>query len=393
MNNFFVVTSLGGVVEEASDGAVPVGTTLASAFARDSRPKLMQLLLDGRSGAVCALLETATGEAVEAYCCADEERLLLVAGNTPDDVRECCDRIETLPQIGGLAKKIFASIETDGRSIDMWAELARVNNELATAHRQLARSNAELRWLNEQKNQLLGMAAHDLRNPLAAVLAYSAFLLEDAAVLSADHLDMVTRIRLSAETMLELVEDVLDFSAIESGVVRLEPVELSVDALLSDVIEGCRFVAARKDVPIAKAIDPDTPKIVADRRKLGQVLNNLVTNAIKFSHRKAHIKVTAGPTDDRGVWISVTDYGVGMDSAQIEKLFKPFAQGGPRPTGGESSTGLGLAIVSRIVSAHGGTIEVQSRKGAGSTFTIVLPANRSLTTGSDAASDALHANA
>ncbi|MFZ2490160.1 MAG: HAMP domain-containing sensor histidine kinase, partial [Thermoanaerobaculia bacterium] len=392
-NDFFVVTSLGGVVEEASDDAAAPGTTLASAFARDSRPKLMQLLLDGRSGPVGALLVTAAGETVEAYCCADDARLLLVAGTTPDDVRACCDRIDTLPQIGSLAKMILASIETDGRSIDMWAELARVNNELATAHRQLARSNAELRWLNEQKNQLLGMAAHDLRNPLAAVLAYSAFLLEDAAVLSADHLDMVTTIRLSAETMLELVEDVLDFSAIESGVVRLELVELSVDALLSDVIEGCRFVAARKDTPIAKAVDPDTPKIVADRRKMGQVLNNLVTNAIKFSHRKAHIKVTAGPTDDGGVWMSVTDFGVGMDSDEIAKLFKPFARVGPIPTGDESSTGLGLAIVSRIVSAHGGKIEVQSRQGSGSTFTVVLPGNRSLTTGADAASNAPHANA
>lgn len=393
MSRFFVVTSLSGVVEEASDAAFTPGTPLASAFPRDSRPKLMQLVLDARNSVSSSLLQTMADETVEAYCCADDARLLLVAGSTPDDVRQCCERIDTPPQLGALARRIAASLEAGGQSVDMWAELARVNNELATAHRQLARSNAELRWLNEQKNQLLGMAAHDLRNPLAAVLACSGFLLDDRDVLSADHVDLVTSIRQSAETMLALVEDVLDFSAIESGVVRLEPVELSVDALLSEVIEGCRFVAARKDVPIVKAVDPDTPKVVGDRRKLGQVLYNLVTNAIKFSHRKAHVLVTAGPTDDRGVWISVTDHGVGMKSEEIAKLFKPFARVGPTPTGDETSTGLGLAIVSRIVSAHGGTIDVQSRPGGGSTFTVVLPAKGDPGAGADARRGVTRANA
>lgn len=374
MKGFFVVASLDGVVEEASDAEFRTGTPLATSFARDSRPKLMQLVVDGRSSVASALLQTLDQETVEAYCCSDSERLLLIAGTTSDDVRQCCERIDGPPERVALARRIWTSVDPGGQSVDMWSELARVNNELATAHRQLARSNAELRWLNEQKNQLLGMAAHDLRNPLAAVLAFSGFLLDDRDDLSADHVELATSIRQSAETMLALVEDVLDFSAIESGVVRLELVDLSVDTLLSDVVEGCRFVATRKEVVIAKAVDPTVPTIVGDRRKLAQVLYNLLTNAIKFSHRNASVRVTAGPTDEGGVWIAVTDQGVGMTSEEIGRLFKPFGRVGPAPTGGETSTGLGLAIVSRIVSAHGGTIEVQSRPGAGSTFTVVLPA-------------------
>ncbi|HEX7708197.1 MAG TPA: HAMP domain-containing sensor histidine kinase, partial [Thermoanaerobaculia bacterium] len=248
-----------------------------------------------------------------------------------------------------------------------------VNNDLATAQRQLAKRNAELRWLNEQKNELLGMAAHDLRNPLAAVIAYSEFILEEEVNLSTEQSNMLRRIQVNGEAMLGIVEDVLDFSAIESGTVRLDPVEVALGDLLNDVVESSGLIADKKNIRIVLAVDRDLPPVLADRRKLIQVIDNLISNAIKFSHPGSSVTVAAGSEPGSGVWISVTDRGLGMSPEQLERLFKPFGRVGVQATGGEKSTGLGLAIARRIIEAHRGRIEVESLAGEGTTFTVVMP--------------------
>lgn len=365
-----------GVIVSAyrSDDMTP-GTSLAMAVARDSRERLLQILADGKLSEQHSILQMAGGETLEVHCAGEDEKILVVAAPTAADVRQRCEELFDQPDCGSLARRIATTSVPDELTIDLWQEVARVNNDLATAQRQLARTNGQLRWLNEQKNQLLGMAAHDLRNPLAVVMAYSDFLLEDEAQFSADQSGMLRRIRVSVETMLAMVEDVLDFSAIESGTVRLDPVELTLGELVSEVEESNKLVAEKKEIRIVSVVDRDIPRVRVDRRKLSQVLNNLMTNAIKFSHTGSSVTLAASFDPEAGIRISVTDRGLGMSPEQKERLFKPFGHVGVEATAGEKSTGLGLAIARRIVEAHQGRIEVESVEGKGTMFTVVLPAS------------------
>lgn len=371
---FAVLCGPDGIVLSNYGGDEPaVGTSLAVAVARESRQRLLQILADARLSEQHSIIETGDGATVEVHCAAEDGRLLVVAALNAGEVRRRCEELFDEPLAGPLARRIAATSVPDELTIDLWQQLARVNNDLATAQRQLARNNAELRWLNEQKNQLLGMAAHDLRNPLAAVIAYTEFLREDEAQFTADQRSMLRRISANVETMLEMVEDVVDFSAVESGTVRLDLVEVTLRELVSDVVENNLLVAEKKDIRIAWAVHPDVPQISADRRKLAQVLNNIVNNAIKFSHRGSAVDLDAGFDPEAGIRIAVVDRGLGMSPEQREQLFKPFGRVGVQATAGEKSTGLGLAIARRIVEAHQGRIEVESVQGEGTTFTVVLP--------------------
>lgn len=372
---FSVLCSPAGIVT-ATFGTtmLETGSALVLAAAKDSRERLLQILADARQAEQHSILSTAGGATVEIHCASDGIRTLVIAAHDPAEVRSRCGELFDDPVAGPLARRIVSTAAPDELTLDLWSELAHVNNELATAQRSLAKSNAELRWLNEQKNQLLGMAAHDLRNPLAAVLGYAAFVLEDEQRLSPDQRGLMRRIVANARLMLAIVEDALDFSAIESGTVRLDVSEFSIDEFLAEAAETSEPLAHRKDIHIVTASDREMPPARADRAKLAQVINNLVTNAVKFSHSGSTVTLAAGPEPEGGIWFSVTDRGLGMSPEQTARLFQPFARVGVQPTGGEKSTGLGLAIVRRIVEAHRGRVEVESAPGQGTTFTVVLPA-------------------
>lgn len=348
-------------------------TALSKFIAPDSRERLQLLIQQSSGGASHSILQTAAGVTLEVHFASEAGRVLVLGAATPAGIRDRCAALQHEAGVEVLARRILEGATPDTLTIDLWSELARVNNELATAHRQLAKNNAELRWMNEQKNQLLGMAAHDLRNPLAAVLGYSFFVLASPATLTPEQERMLRRIRVNVETMLAMVEDVLDFSAIESGTVRLDPAELVLEELVHDVVETNFAIAEAKQIRIGTMVDSGMPPIVGDRRKLTQVVNNLVTNAIKFSHPDSEVTIAAGLDAKVGVRLSVSDRGLGMTTEQKARLFEPFAKIGVEATAGEKSTGLGLAIVRRIVEAHRGRVEVESEAGRGTTFTVVLP--------------------
>lgn len=373
-SGFSVLCSPAGLVTATfGTTTIDVGTALVQAAAQDSRERLLQILADARQTEQHSILSTADGNTVEIHCASDGVQTLVIAGNDPSEVRSRCGELSGDPVAGPLARRIIGTAAPDELTLGLWSELAHLNNELATAQRKLAKSNAELRWLNEQKNQLLGMAAHDLRNPLAAVLGYAAFVLEDEQRLSPDQRGLMRRIVANARLMLAIVEDALDFSAIESGTVRLDLSEFSVAEFLAEAAETNEPIAQRKDIHIVTSTDPGVPAARADRAKLAQVVDNLVTNAVKFSHSGSSVIVTAGAEPGGGIWISVSDRGLGMSPEQKARLFQPFARVGVQPTGGERSTGLGLAIVRRIIEAHRGRVEVESAPGEGTTFTVVLP--------------------
>ncbi len=269
-----------------------------------------------------------------------------------------------------LARVVEQRAERDD---SVYEELSRLNNDMANLQRELAKKNAELEQLNQQKNRLLGMAAHDLRNPLGVISTYAEFLeTEAAAVLNEEQREFVTTIKETSEFMLRLVTDLLDVTAIEAGQLNLDCQPADLAHLIQHNVTLNRVLAAKK--AIAVEFDPPAlrPKPAFDAGKIEQVLNNLIGNAVKFSHRGTRVRVSLAGTDEFAT-VSVADQGQGIPAADLPKLFKPFGTASVRATGGEPSTGLGLAIARRIIEGHGGRLWVESEVGRGSTFFFTLP--------------------
>ncbi len=255
----------------------------------------------------------------------------------------------------------------------LFDELGRLNNELITLQRELAKKNAELERLNEEKNHFLGIAAHDLRNPLNAIQMYSEFLMEEVANrLDEEHLEFITIIHNSSEFMLKLVNDLLDVARIESGKLYLELAPLDLVKLVEQNVAINRKLAAHKEIDIELVVREMSLLITADKSKLEQVLNNLIGNAVKFSEPNTRVTISLASHENEAI-ITVTDQGPGIPQEELTHIFKPFHRTSVRPSGDERSTGLGLAIVHRIVLGHKGRIWVESELAKGTTFYVALP--------------------
>ncbi|HEY9401718.1 MAG TPA: HAMP domain-containing sensor histidine kinase [Pyrinomonadaceae bacterium] len=256
---------------------------------------------------------------------------------------------------------------------ELYNELARLNNELVTAQREVIKRNIELERLNEVKNQFIGVAAHDLRNPLQVIEGYSQMLLDQHfGQLTPEQHKFISVIRKNSDFMLNLITDLLYISKIEAGKLQLELKETDLIALLERNVELNRLMAGQKQINILFTHREDLPALVIDAPKIEQVLNNLISNGIKFSHPGTTVEVRASRSE-KEVVVSVRDEGQGIPANEIDRLFIPFENLSVKSTGGEQSTGLGLAIVKRIVEGHGGRIWVESETGAGSNFSFSLP--------------------
>lgn len=238
----------------------------------------------------------------------------------------------------------------------------------------LKQAVAELERLDQLKTQLLGMAAHDLRNPISSIIAVTEFLCNEAAtVLGEEQLGLLSAIRSSSEFMLQVIDDSLDLSSIESGNLQLNLRPSDPRRLLEHSVGINAKLAWQKQVHVALQIESRLPNLALDEGKIEQVLNNLISNAVKFSQPGAAVEVRAWQQDG-GVIVSVQDQGPGIPGAERAKLFQPYGRTSVRSTTSERSTGLGLAISRKIVEGHGGHIWVESRIGVGSVFFFSLPA-------------------
>ena len=232
----------------------------------------------------------------------------------------------------------------------------------------------ELVHLADVKDRFLGTVAHDLRSPISVIKGYIGLLLMEAfGTLTQEQRHLLDRMDSSCEGMLHLIHDLLDVSAIESGRLELNTAEVHLEPYLREFAETAKMLAQSKSIELTLELEADLPKVKMDPRRIEQVLNNLVTNAIKFSYPETHITVRATRQDDDFVRVAVEDQGQGIPEHEIPHLFVEFGKASVQPTAGEPSTGLGLAIVKRIVEAHGGQVGVESEVGVGSTFYFTLP--------------------
>ncbi|MGI8432776.1 MAG: sensor histidine kinase [Chthoniobacterales bacterium] len=233
----------------------------------------------------------------------------------------------------------------------------------------LAAANDRLSVLNKDKSEFMGIAAHDLRNPLTIIISYAQILLEAGREESTPTL--ATAIYEAGTRMRDLIVSLLDANALEEGRFSCKSEECPVAALIAQSVTQNEINTTRKGTEIVTFVSPNL-RARADASSAVQVLDNLISNAVKYSPPKSRVLVEAAREEDH-LRISVKDEGPGISAEDQKRLFGRFTRLTARPTGGESSTGLGLSIVKRLVEAMQGTIACQSVLGHGATFTVRLP--------------------
>lgn len=236
---------------------------------------------------------------------------------------------------------------------------------------ELAEMNERLKSLNMQKDSFLGMAAHDLRSPITVIQGFTDLLTHPKAS-PEDTRQFVQIIRETLDQMLALLDDILDLTAIESGKLTLRPVPTHVKEFIERVARLNRFIGDPKGITLITEVQPETLLFMFDQQRIEQVLNNLLSNAFKFSHSDTTVTLRVRPVGDM-VEFSVQDQGQGIREDELDKVFGEFQKVSTKPTNNESSTGLGLSICKRIIDLHGGHLGVESTFGVGSRFYFTLP--------------------
>jgi len=236
--------------------------------------------------------------------------------------------------------------------------------------RAIAALNQKLGALNLEKDRFLGIAAHDLRNPLSSMRGLSQLMLE-MPLEPAQQREFLETIQRTSDEALALVNDLLDVSVIESGKLELRRGEHDVAELVRRRLHLLEAHARRKDIDVQVDAEGAHPASI-DPARFAQVIDNLASNAIKYSPPGSVVRLSLRSTDGR-LELAVKDQGPGISDEDQAKLFRSFQKLSAQPTGGEKATGLGLAIVKKIVDAHEGTINVESEMGAGSCFTVSIP--------------------
>jgi signal transduction histidine kinase len=251
--------------------------------------------------------------------------------------------------------------------------LVQANSELANMTRELQKKNFELERLGSLKNEFLGMAAHDMRNPIGNIRNLSQFLLDElTGKLSDSHKLFLSSIIGQSDFLSHLIGDLLDISALESGSVRLDRRWTEFSPFIERIAALNQIIAAKKNITINLPPGPRQIKLFIDPYKMEQVFNNLIDNAVKYSPPNTQVEIEV-VMDSGKIAVHIKDQGIGIAERDLSRIFKPFSKIGTSGTSGEKSTGLGLAIVQRIVTAHGGRIQVRSVPGKGSTFIVEVP--------------------
>jgi signal transduction histidine kinase len=245
-------------------------------------------------------------------------------------------------------------------------EIVRLFNETQTKSEQLEAAN-------RHKSEFLANVSHELRTPLNAIIGFSEALRERMfGELNPKQAEYIDDIHGSGRHLLSLINDILNLAKIEAGHMELDLTQFGLREALENALNLVRERAARHGIALRVDVDPALGEWVADERKFKQIMLNLLSNAVKFTPAGGSVTVTAGGVDG-GVEIAITDTGIGIAADHIHLLFEEFRQVGTDRVRRSEGTGLGLSLTKKFVELHGGTIDVRSELGKGSTFTVTLP--------------------
>ena len=278
--------------------------------------------------------------------------------------------IDTLrAQAPGEHKRIEVRTEGElGVVIDGFNHLL---TSLESHQKELIKAREQAVSANRAKSEFLATVSHELRTPLNGVMGMNAMLLRTQ--LDEKQLRFATVAELSGKKLLDIIEEILDFSSIESGGLRLENMEFNLRDTVSSVINSVEALAENKGLRLSSEVQQDCPVLVwGDPKRLQQILTNLVGNAIKFTDT-GFINVDVRPMRPEGIEFLVSDSGIGIEAKMQEVIFEPFRQADGSHTRRHGGTGLGLTISKRLVEGMGGAIELESEVGKGSLFRVRLP--------------------
>jgi len=247
------------------------------------------------------------------------------------------------------------------------AELEAAHSQLSPEHERLADALFRAESALGMRDEVLAIVAHDLRAPLNAVQSSAAFLM-DAELSEVDRRRLLDVIRHASARMNRLIEELLDVARMESGAFTVELQRVDFAALAGEVCEQFRLEATEAGRMLECSMDAELPLVFADRARMSQVLENLISNALKFTPAGGSIVVRV-TRDATGVSCAVADTGVGIPPEELPHLFERFWQARRYRRGG---AGLGLAIARGVVEAHGSALTVESEPGRGSVFSFVL---------------------
>jgi len=237
------------------------------------------------------------------------------------------------------------------------------------AEETLARQNKELEVLNDTKDRFLGIAAHDLRNPLTTVKVSTQILKKRTR--NPTRLAILNNIDKATQKMLALINNLLDVSKIKSGKLEIRPEEVDVRKFLKECCSENELIGRQKGIDLILSVPHDIGQARFDKERMHQAVDNLLSNAFKYSNPNTTVTLSA-KRENGGLEIRVEDHGVGIKDEDLPLLFGEFSKASAQPTGGEPSHGLGLAIVKRVVELQGGKIEAKSNPVGGAIFTITL---------------------
>jgi signal transduction histidine kinase/CheY-like chemotaxis protein len=267
----------------------------------------------------------------------------------------------------------LANASANERVAEQSRRLAEQNELLEEQRSRIARTAEELQRASALKDRFLASVSHELRTPMTVILGFTGALLRGAqGEMNPEQKQSLERVQRNAKMLLGLINDVLDISKIEAGKMEITCETIEAGALLNQIQSDFAQAAVKKGVKLTTETAPDLGRVTSDSSRLTQILANLVGNALKFTDRGS-ILVRAEPRENDRWALIVADTGIGIPEEEQETIFEEFRQGEPEEHRGRGGTGLGLAIVRKLVLALGGTISVESARGKGARFTVLLP--------------------
>jgi signal transduction histidine kinase len=249
--------------------------------------------------------------------------------------------------------------------LDRTEKLKETNNDLQKAYLQVLE-------LNNEKNEFLGIAAHDLKNPLVAIKGFGEIIQTDSTLERSELEEFAKTIVESSERMFDIITSLLDINRIEEGRIEINYETNSANKLLESLVTQNSEAANNKGITLKYNKIIDDVLFNTDKTLFLQVMDNFISNGIKFSPFNKNIDINVIDKNDSVVF-EVKDYGPGLSDDDKSKLFQKFSKLSARPTAGEHSTGLGLSISKKIAEMLGGDIEVISELGKGASFSLVIP--------------------
>jgi signal transduction histidine kinase/CheY-like chemotaxis protein len=263
---------------------------------------------------------------------------------------------------------LVGSVVTERHRIAL--ELLDRTSQLQEANAQLLASKQKAEEASRAKSEFLANMSHEIRTPINGIVGMAELVMDTR--ITAEQRDYLTTMKTSANSLLRVINDILDFSKIESGKLELSPVEFDLKATIADSVRALSLSAQEKDLELALSFSPELPQfVILDSGRLGQILINLVGNAVKFTHSgKIVVRVEreSQNPDTSQLHFSVADTGIGIPVEKHAMIFEAFSQADGSTTRNYGGTGLGLSISSRLVKLLGGSIWLESVPGKGSTF-------------------------